>query len=539
MNTFVKKKRTPVTIAIAQALVLAPVSWQPTAVAQEQEQQGSEPAITTPDMPANEQAIDEVVVTGRFISSSQQVINERIDDAYASDLLGEDTIGRLGDSTVGAALRRVPGLSLVADKFIYIRGLGERYSATSLNGAQIPSPDLTRNVIPLDVFPTSIVESLRVQKSWSPDLPANFGGGSVDIRTRGIPDSFVVNFEFGSGYNSLASDGFTYAGGGDDSLGTDDGTRALSPDILAAINEYQGSIGVQQILTFMRRQDPSATLADAQLVNRNLALELNRNIGLEAKDVPLDANVRASIGNNFVLSDDWEFGFLAGGSYQNGWRNSTALARNFNFPEERTDTDSETTRSVTMAGTGAFGLKFTPDHEVETTTLWLRNTDDETEVNDFFNENRQKSDGLGFRDYRIKFEEREMLTHQISGSHYLGDETRDRLPDFLSGLVSFLPIETNISWFYSESEAETGIPNEVIVSAQTITDPQSGAVLGEAVLRDSTAADFRFTDLDDEVINHGWSATLPLELNNRNRFELSGGFSHMKKARTYRQSQFS
>ena len=537
MNTVVKKKRTPVAMAIAQALVVASFSLQPTAGAEEP--QGSEPIVTNPDMPASEQAIEEVVVTGRFLSSSQQLVNERIDDAYASDLLGEDTIGRLGDSTVGAALRRVPGLSLVADKFVYIRGLGERYSSTSLNGAQIPSPDLTRNVIPLDVFPTSIVESLRVQKSWSPDLPANFGGGAVDIRTRGIPDSFVVNFEFGSGYNSLASDGYTYAGGGDDSLGTDDGTRALSPDILAAINEYQGSVGVQQIFTFMSRQDPSATLADAQLVNRNLALGLNRNIGLESKDVPLDANVRASAGNNFVLSDDWEFGFLAGGSYQNGWRNSTALARNFNFPAERTDTDSETTRSITMAGTGALGLKFTADHEIETTTLWLRNTDDETEVNDFFNENRQRSDGLGFRDYRIKFEEREMLTNQVSGSHYLGDDTRDRLPDFLSGLISFLPIETNISWFYSESEARTGIPNEVTVSAQTITDPQTGAVLGEAVLRDSTAADFRFTDLDDEVINHGWSATLPIDMNNRNRFELTGGYSHMKKARTYRQSQFS
>ncbi|HWM29396.1 MAG TPA: TonB-dependent receptor, partial [Woeseiaceae bacterium] len=315
--------------------------------------------------------------------------------------------------------------------------------------------------------------------------------------------------------------------------------RALSPTILSAINEYQGSIGVQQILTFMLRQDPSATLADAQLENRNLALELNRNVDLESKDVPLDAKVRASVGNNFVLSNDWEFGFLAGASYENGWRNSTALARNFNFPEERTDTDNETTRSVTMAGTGSLGLKFTEDHEIETTTLWLRNTDDESEVNDFFNENREKSDGLGFRDYRIKFEEREMLTNQISGSHYLGDDTRDKLPDFLSGLISFLPIETNISWFYSESEAETGIPNEVIVSAQTITDPQTGAVLGEAVLRDSTAADYRFTDLHDEVINHGWSASLPLELNNRNRFELSGGYSHTKKARTYRQTQFS
>ena len=530
--------RTKTTVAnpVAQAVALALLSWQPAATAQEV----PPPVISQPTLPAPEStgAIEEVVVTGRFISSSQQLVNERIDDSYVSDVLGEDTISRLGDSTVGAALRRVPGLSLVADKFVYIRGLGERYSATSLNGAQIPSPDLTRNVIPLDVFPTSIVQSLKVQKAWSPDLPANFGGGSVDIRTRGIPDSFVVNFEFGSGYNSLAGDGWTYDGGGDDSLGTDDGTRALSGDLLAAINEHQGSVGVQQILTFMRRQDPAATLADAQLLNRNLALELNRNIGIESKDVPLDASARASVGNNWLVGNDWELGFLAGGSYQTGWRNTEARARNFNFPDQRTDDEDETTRSVTMAGTGTVGLKFTNDHEIQTTSLWLRNTDDETAVRDFFNENRQKSDGLGFRNYRIKFEEREMLTHQVSGSHYLGEDTRERLPGFLSGLAGMLPDESSISWFYSESEAETGIPNEVSVNAQTSTDPVTGAVLSEAVLRDATAADFRFTDLDDEVINHGWSASLPIEFR-RNQLELTGGYNHTRKARTYRQSQFS
>ena len=74
-----------------------------------------------------------------------------------------------------------------------------------LNGAKIPSPDLTRNVIPLDIFPTAIVESLRVQKAWSPDLPANFGGGNVDIRTRSIPDGFLFQFEVGTGYNDLNS----------------------------------------------------------------------------------------------------------------------------------------------------------------------------------------------------------------------------------------------------------------------------------------------------------------------------------------------
>ena len=490
------------------------------------------------DEDADDVQIEEVVVTGRFIGSSQKLVNERMNDAFAADLLGEDTISRLGDSTVGAALRRMPGLTLVQDKFVYIRGLGERYSTTSLNGAQIPSPDLTRNVIPLDIFPTSVVQSLRVQKSWDPSLPANFGGGAVDIRSKGIPDGFIASFEFGGGFNSEASgSGLTYAGGSDDKWGTDDGTRALSADLLDAVDTFQGDIGVQSLLTALRRQDTTATLADAQALNRSLGLEMNRSFVAQSKDLSPDIGARASIGNNWILGNDWEFGAMVGGSYQTDWRKTVAKARNFNFPDQRTDTEEETTETVTIAGTGSLGLRYAEDHLIETTTLWLRNTDDETAVTDFFNENREKSDGLGWRNYRFQFEERNMLTNQISGTHYLGNATRDRLP-FLKSLIGWLPTETEIRWFYSNSDSRTDIPNQFEVDSQTTTDPDSGAVLDEAVTLSSQAASFRFTDLDDQLENYGWSAKLPLTLGNH-YIELSGGGQTARKARTYYQAQFS
>jgi TonB-dependent receptor len=519
------------------AVTIAAMFWQPAAIAQEAGVTPPAPPQLDEQVPDDE-VIEEIVATGRFISSSQQLVNERMTDAFATDLLGEDTISRLGDSTVGAALRRVPGITLVGGKFVYIRGLGERYSSTSLNGAQIPSPDLTRNVIPLDVFPTSIVESLRVQKSWSPALPANFGGGAVDIRTKGIPDGFTMSFEVGSGLNTESSgSGLTYPGGGDDRWGTDDGTRALSGDLLAAINGFQGEIGVQSILTQLQRQDPTATLADAQAINRQLGLEMNRTFATQSKSLPADINVRGSIGNAWLLGDDWELGAVIGASYQTDWRKTTALARNFNFPEERTDTEEETTQAVTMAGTASFGLKFTEDHSIETTTLWLRNTDDETSVTDYFNENREKSDGLGWRTYRFQFEEREMLTNQVSGSHFIGDATRDRF-GFIDSLFGWVPTETEVTWFFSDSEAATDIPNQLSIASQTVTDTATGAVQGEAVTLSSQAADYRFTELDDEVQNYGWGISVPFETR-RNRIELSGGWQHARKARTYRQSQFS
>ena len=155
-------------------------------------QEAENTAAATPTAPT---ADEEIVVLGRLLNSAQRLMDERQNDEVVADVMGDETIARTGDSTVAVALRRMPGLTLVNDKFIYVRGLGERYSSTLLNGATVPSPDLTRNVVPLDVFPTSIVESLRVQKSYSADMPAAFGGGAVDIRTKGIPSHFTYSLE--------------------------------------------------------------------------------------------------------------------------------------------------------------------------------------------------------------------------------------------------------------------------------------------------------------------------------------------------------
>ena len=119
---------------------------------------------------SDDESIEEVVVVGRFLNAAQQLLNERREDDSVIDVLDSESISRLGDSTVANAMRRMTGVSLVSGKFVYVRGLGERYSSTTLNGASIPSPDLTRNVIPLDIFPASIVSGLSVQKTFSPIL---------------------------------------------------------------------------------------------------------------------------------------------------------------------------------------------------------------------------------------------------------------------------------------------------------------------------------------------------------------------------------
>jgi TonB-dependent receptor len=343
----------------------------------------------------------------------------------------------------------------------------------------------------------------------------------------------------GSGFNSeLTGDVYSYPGGSDDDFGSDDGSRKVSGELLSQINRFQGNVDVQGILNQLRRQDPGATLADAQLLNRQLGLELNRHIGLERRSPHPDIGLKGNIGTSFDAGRDWEFGVQVGAAYDTQWRKTLAKARNFNFPEQRIDNEDESTRSVNITGTLNLGAKFTEDHEIETTTLYLRNTDDEAAIRDFFDSNREVQDGLGHRNYRFQFEQRDMFVNQVKGTHYFGEATRQMLPQSLGKLISKLPEGTSLSWFRSDASAETEIPNQVSVSSQTVTDPVTAEVMSEAVALDATAADYRFTELDDEVLNYGWMATVPIDMQ-RSVLELSFGYAHDRKARTYRQMQFS
>jgi TonB-dependent receptor len=493
---------------------------------------------------SSEGAIEEVVVVGRLLDSAAQLADERMNDDAVTDLIGSETISRIGDSTVAAALQRVSGLNLVNDKFVYVRGLGERYSSTTLNGARVPSVDLTRSVIPLDIFPTFVVESLRVQKSYSADQAATFGGGNIDIRTQGLPDGLVMGLEVGSATNTeTTGDTITYAGGGDDSFGVDDGTRALPDALRSQIGVFRGDLGVQNIRSILRdRGNPTADTTDAQVVNRQIATLLNRDISIKETDADPDLDLKGYFGNSFFVGNDLEIGFLLSGAYESSWRETERVRRSVNFPDERTDTRTESTYNVSLTGNGNLGFRYAEDHEVVLTSLFLRNTDDETSVSTFFNENRPRQSGLGFQNVALRYEERDMLVNQARGEHRIGAATKD-LVNRLAGdwlpesLLARVPEELTLEWFASDSEARTDIPNQVDVALQGGTN-DAFEIPEAAVVFSSEAAQYRFTTLDDEVENHGVSLTMPFYLDDWD-IELKGGYEHDRQARTYEQTEFS
>ncbi len=480
--------------------------------------------------------IEEIVVQGRLQTSADEIVMEREQSAVVADFIDTTAITRIGDSNVATALRRVPGVTLIDDKYVFVRGLGERYSNSLLNGAQIPSPDLTRNVIPLDIFPTQIVRSIAVQKGYAADMPASFSGGLIDIRTTSIPDGLAYSFNIGTLYNTESSgNGLGYNGGGDDWLGKDDGTRGLSPTLENALNLYSGSLSPSNILSVINSNEPASAFtpfSGAQAVNRELALLINRNVDVTEKSQDPNVNFDANIGNNFFFDNGLELGFLAAGAYGRNTLSRERVDRTVGEPFNQFSETDETTQNVNVTGNLNLGLAWYDEHTIETTSLLLRNTDDDAFIRDFYTSSRDFDNGGGFRSYGTRYEERELIVNQIRGSHRLGETTRDLLN--FQGLRWLSDLQ--IDWYFSDSTADTSIPNESRLTYLTAVDA-AGNLLSQSLRPGTNTANFRFTDLEDQVESSGISAKLPIYLDN-SVLELSGGYEYTRKVRDYRQLEF-
>ena len=524
-------KKVPLRDAVHRVLlglsaIAAGVIVQPWAMAQAQDQQaadGAEPAV-----------LEDVLVSGRQRSAADEILQERMDSAVVADLVSIEQITRVGDSTVSMALRRLPGVTLVGDQFIYIRGLGERYSSTTVNGAYVPSPDLTRNVIPMDLFPAEIVDSISIQKGYTADQSAAFGGGNVDIRTRSIPSDFVFNVQFGIGTNSENSDdGLTYPGGSDDGIGTDDGTRALPSEIEDAIQDFRGNISQTSILSNLLLDGEFHSLEEAQQINRELATSLYRDVDFQSKSVEPDKSIEISAGNSWYLGDgeQWKVGVLALGDYSDSWRNRERVVRSVTNPVDDFDEQLRTTNQVVLTGSLGLGIDFADEHRVEATGIFLRNTEDEASLTLGQNFNFQRASGDRLRNYRIRFEERELELIQFRGSHTVGAATIDILGDWL-GFAE----DVGVDWYYSDAKATTDIPSEILFSARDLIDPATGDLISTSLRSSLSAAEYRFTDLEDTATSYGGRFTLPFAPGS-NKVEISGGYDYYEKGRGYIQTQ--
>ncbi|MEX1198357.1 MAG: TonB-dependent receptor [Pseudohongiellaceae bacterium] len=489
-------------LAVAGALAAGTAGYGPVAVAQQ------------------ESVIEEVVVTGRLQNAAREIMMERVEQPYAAEVVGIEQISRAGDSDMGAAMRRVTGLSLVDSKFVYVRGLGERYSSATINGAEIPSPELSRNVIPMDLIPTSILESVKVHKAYSADQPAAFGGGNIDIRTRGVPAGPVFSVSAGTGWNTEnSSNGLT-------TLGDQGG---MPTAINAALDSYQGDLSPANIARqeFPGTGSPSAEQQqEASRINRELALSLNRDIGIERRQsIQPDHSLSVAAGNTWDVSPDVAVGVLASYGQSQSNSNSDQFERSFTNPEEEFRTVQRTFQTDNATATLNLSASYQDRHTVKTNSYLLENDEDQSTLVAGFNPDFQQDNGVQRRTSVARLEKRELLVNQVIGEHSFenGDFGLSVLPAFVQAL--------NVSWFYSDASASTSIPNASSVQGSNTLDTTTGELIDTRV-DTGTSAQFNFLNLDDTVESRGYQIELPFD-HNRFRGALSGGYSDSRKGREY------
>lgn len=293
-----------VSTQLVSPAALAQDAATPAAPAPEQTQpqpgtQAEPPAEETVDVSApgfDADAGQEIVVTGRnipnVIRATPQVVS----------VLSAEDIARTGEGDIAGALTRVTGLSVVGNGFVFVRGLGDRYSSSMLNGSPLPSPEPLKRTVPLDIFPTTIVGSALVQKTYSVNYPGEFGGGVINLTTRAVPEESFIQLGGSVAFDTVTSSefGYVYDGGRLDTLGYDTGER----DVPGFIR--QGGLTTP---VFTSAQTASLTNAQTTLVEANYHIppnwngDLNFGHSVDVGSVRLGVIASASVSNSFRTRD--------------------------------------------------------------------------------------------------------------------------------------------------------------------------------------------------------------------------------------------
>jgi len=452
--------------------------------------------------------LPEFVVIEPYISGSlASVLEERRSDAVVANILGAEQISKSGDSDAAGALRRVTGLTLVDGRFIYIRGLGERYSSTLLNGANVPSPDATRRVVPLDLFPTGIIESIAVQKGYTANLPGEFGGGAVEIKTKSVPEApfFTLDFSLAYRQGTTFRDGLRYDGGGRDWLGYDDGSRGLSSELKDAIAD-----GAQ--LKPFNRFTGEGYQPD---VLESVGESLPANYDLNNEKIDPNTSLAAAGGYVWDVGDSTRLGFLAAVNYKDDWLSITQQRTDYinaggGVLESQNDyTVDITGRSIDLSGFVTLGLEVGDNHSIAYNWMLLRNTTDKAQIEQGFNKDASGGD---VRFTELEWVERQMVANQLNG---------ESLFPALAGL--------KVNWQYTAAVAQSDAPDarRYRYDPDTLTPEEDDFIF--SIRNDGNQR--RWSELEDD--SNSWNIDLsqPLSLFDNTDIAILAGINRVKKTR--------
>lgn len=387
-------------------IVLTFISYQSQTVGNVEVKAGE---VTTLDFVMQEEVsqLSEVVVTGEALRDTESgILTLQRKATNVLDGMSNQTFRKTGDRDLATAIGRVTGVSVQSGKFVYVRGLGDRYTRTTLNGMTIPGLDPDRNDVQIDIFPTSVLENVIVYKTFSPNLPGDFTGGMVDVETKNFPDEKMTSVSLGFRFNpdmNLQDEYLSYGGGNTDWLGFDDGTRKLP---------FASTTHIPNI----SHNDPAL---------ESLTRSLNPELGVQRKKSFLNTSFAFNHGNQ-INKNAYTLGYTAILNYQNRFE----YYDNVEFGEYTKDDDpsintlfteevrrGELSRtSVLWSGLLSGSIKF--NNHAFTASLF-RTQNGVSEVSDRINQNYDETLAVLYENI-LTYSQRSVTNGIVAGTHQFG-----------------------------------------------------------------------------------------------------------------------
>jgi TonB-dependent receptor len=399
---------------------------------------------------------EEVVVTARMIlDNDASLLKNRQKSISVSDAIGSDLIKKSGSDDVGDALKKVVGTSVVDGKYVYVRGLGDRYSSTQLNGAELPSSDPNRKSFQMDLIPTNLLDNIVTIKTFTPDKPGNFSGGIVDIGTKSFPERFTLKISSGTSYNTQAtgnSNFLTYPGGNTDWLGFDDGTRGIP----AFLQDPNLTIPSEVAARF----DPEK----AEILN-NASKSFNSFMGTTQSSAPVNSRLSLSIGDQISTGETSSLGFLGSltfkrdfNYYEDGkverYTLSDINANELN-PQLLLD-DSQGTSETIMGGLFTTAYSFNSEQKISGNIFYSKSGIAKSR----YMTGTWPQERAGIHSYNnivLEWQERDILSYQLRGEHHFSNI-----------------LNSNVDWTASFATTNQVEPDRRLTTYISAPNPQGG-----------------------------------------------------------------
>lgn len=324
-------------------------------------------------------SVDEIVVTGTAqVGFEAAELNRQKNSLKIEDGISAEQIKKAPDANMADVLKRVKGITVDKGKFIFVRGLSDRYSVAQLNDAVLPSAEIDKKSFTFDLISSSVIENTSVIKTFSPDLPGDFAGGLVRINTVEFPydESLKLNYGVGFSTGTTSKSFFTYRGGELDWLGLDDGTRAL-PGGFPSREEWI------RLTNGLYNKEDYKTLGD---IYKQFAEKSYWNVS--SKKAPINQDFNISFSNIYKLLGN-DLGLVSSLSYKTKYNSQDFIIRLKKENSPKNDySGTQYISSVFWGGVFNLSYKLSDFTKLSSKNTYTVDSDDNTSLFSGFDQNR-------------------------------------------------------------------------------------------------------------------------------------------------------